>query len=87
MLKNTKEYTPADRQILAQDLNTFGTVVRMLNNITGRNVFVDTMGIHFREPAAPVPPALPVGELDGMVYQNTSQNTGGFADVRLVNRA
>jgi hypothetical protein len=35
----------------------------------------------------PVPPTLPVGELDGMVYQNTSQDTGGFADVRLVNRA
>jgi hypothetical protein len=34
-----------------------------------------------------VGPALPVGELDGMVYQNTSQDTGGFADVRLVNRA
>jgi hypothetical protein len=30
--------------------------------------------------------SLPVGELDGMVYQNTSQDTGGFADVRLVNR-
>jgi hypothetical protein len=87
MLKDFATYIPNETPVFAEDMNTAGQMVKMLNNVTGPYVFVDSTGIHFRRPPIPDVPSLPVGELDGMVYQNTSQNTGGFADVRLVNRA
>jgi hypothetical protein len=49
ILRPTKTYTPQSRQISAQDLNTFGQVVRMVSNISGPDVYVDATGIHFRE--------------------------------------
>jgi hypothetical protein len=87
MLKDFENYVPNETHPLARDMNTAGQMVKILNNLSGPDVFVDGTGIHFRRPPIPDVPSLPVGELDGMVYQNTSQNTGGFADVRLVNRA
>jgi hypothetical protein len=87
MLKELHKYVPNETPVYADDMNTLGDLVRMMDNISGPDLFIDWTGIHMRRPPIPDVPSLPVGELDGMVYQNTSQNTGGFADVRLVNRA
>jgi hypothetical protein len=85
MLKDFENYIPNQTYPLARDMNTAGQMVKMLNNISGPDVFVDSTGIHFRRPPIPAVEE-DLAELDGMVKQATSQNTVGYADVRLVNR-
>jgi hypothetical protein len=87
MLKELHTYVPDQTPVYADDMNTLGTLVRMMNNVSGADVFMDETGIHFRRPPIPATIAESLGELDGQVHQMTSQLTSGWADLRLVNRA
>jgi hypothetical protein len=87
MLKELHQYVPNQTPVYADDMNTLGQAVRLLNNLSGPDVFVDETGVHFRSSPAPALPEEDLGELDGQVHQMTSQLTSGWADLRLVNRA
>jgi hypothetical protein len=54
MLKPTKTYTPDTPQISAEDLNTFGQVVRMVNGTAGPLSFQDADGVLTRKPFLPL---------------------------------
>jgi hypothetical protein len=52
ILPPTKTYTEQTSQLSVRDFNTFGQVVRIINNISGPDVFLDATGLHFRKPIA-----------------------------------
>jgi hypothetical protein len=85
MFKQTKTYGPDTPQVSAQDLNTFGDVTRLVGNITGKNVYMDLLGIHFRGQPAPGPQEDLTAQYDGMLFQSGADLAVAAGYLRLVN--
>lgn len=76
-LDDLQKYFPGkEPAISAKDMNTLGEVVRMLRNISGPNLFVDSTGIYFRPGRQS--PSLPKGKYQYQTFQMVSQNETGW---------
>lgn len=85
MLDQPSRYIPDQSPVLARDMNTLGDVVRMLNNMSGPDVFIDSTTIAFRRPPIPAVVEEDAPEYYGQVHIGVANLTPGWSLLPLVN--